>query len=153
MIDYNSFKDDLPEYRSNFTFYRDLVLEKVTNELYRYRRYSLEFGCMLIYAGEPLNLEICANMVRQTDSVYMLEENLMLVVFENVNSEQSLKAAQNFLHAYQNWYPKEKLYASVAPIEQEETAIDIGSRLFIILEYALKHAIVNDVVDIGQMRI
>ncbi|MDX1295001.1 MAG: hypothetical protein R3302_01965 [Sulfurimonadaceae bacterium] len=153
MIDYDTFKDDLPQYRSNFIHYRDLVLEKVSNETYRYRRYSLEFGCMLIYASEPLDFEICANMVRQTDNVYMLEENLMLVVFENVNAEQALKAAQNVLHTYQNWYPKKKFYASVAPIEQEETAIDIASRLFIILEYAVKYSIINDVVDMGQMRI
>lgn len=140
-------------YRRDFTHYRDTILTHVENELYRHRRYGVEFAAMLIYADAPLDLELCATMIRQTDNIYALEDDLLLVVFDHVDAEASLKAAQNFLHAYRSRNIKKTLYTAVAPIEQEETAIDIASRLFIILEYALKRSLTNYVVDIGQMRL
>ena len=153
MIEYESFKEDFALYREHFSHYRDTVLKSVATEIYRHRRYGVEFAAMLVYAEEPLDLEICAITIRQSDNIYALEENLFLVVFDHVDAAQSIKAAQNFLHDYRNKNPHTQLYTSVAPIEQEETAIDIASRLFIILEYALKKSLSNSVVDMEQMRI
>lgn len=136
-----------------FSHYRDAILDLVDNELYRHRRYGVEFGTMLVFADEPLDLEMFATMIRQTDNIYALEQDLMLVVFDHVNAEDAIKAAQNVLHAYRSRNMHKTLYTAVAPIEQTETAIDIASRLFIILEYALKKSLSNCVVDIGQMRL
>jgi hypothetical protein len=136
-----------------FSHYRDAILGLVDDELYRHRRYGVEFGTMLIFADEPLDIDICASMVRQTDNIYALESDLVLVVFDHVDAEGTFKAAQNFLHAYRSRNMHKTLYTVVAPIEQNETAIDIASRLFIILEYALKKSLSNCIVDIGQMRL
>ena len=152
MIEYERFKDNFELYREHFVYYRDKVLDHVENELYRHRRYGVEFAAMLLYGDEPLDLDVCATTIRQSDNIYALEENLFLVVFDHVDAADAIKAAQNFLHDYRNKHLQKTVYTSVAPIEQDETAIDIASRLFIVLEYALKKSLSNCVVDMSQMR-
>jgi hypothetical protein len=144
---------EFPEYRKNFNCLREKVLESLSDALYRYQRYEEEFGAMLLYSEEPLQTAVDEDSIRQTDHIYRLEENLWLIFFDHVAPEGSVKAAQNFLHAFLNKDVKQRVYVAVAPIEEEDdTAIDIASRLFIILEYALKNGMANSVTDLGQMK-
>jgi len=154
MILYEEFKDDLPRYREHFDHYRERVLELLGDEHYRYERYGVKFGTMLVYANEAIAfVETCRLLMRRTDKLHALEENVFLAVFEHVDSAGTLKAAQNLLHAYLNNHVQEVLYCGVASIEQNETATDIASRLFLIVEFALKRSLTNGIVDMNQMRI
>jgi hypothetical protein len=153
MNGYGSDSEELPEYRKNFNHYREEVLECLSDAIYRYRRYEEEFGAMLLYGEEPLDSATYDEIIRQTDHIYILEKNFWLVFFDHVVPEGSVKAAQNFLHAFLSKDVKKRVFVAVAPIEEEDdTAIDIASRLFIILEYAVKHGLVNSVIDLGQMK-
>ena len=143
---------DASELRDDYMKYKDQILKLVKNQLYNYERYGHEFSTLLIYSDKPIDLDICSANVRQSDSVYRLEDNLCLVVYDQATPESSMKAAQNFLLQYQRFTLKQDLCVAFAPAEQTDTAIDIASRLFIILEYALRESCTNSVVDIGQMR-
>ncbi len=140
-------------YRENFSRYRDTVLECLSDALYRYRRYEVEFGAMLLYAETPFKPENYRDLVRQTDRIHLLEEHFLLVTFDHAEPENAIKAAQNFLHAFLSRDLRQVVYAAAAPIEEgDETAIDIASRLFIILEHAIRHNHYNCIVDMGQMK-
>ena len=138
--------------KTTFQEYRDKILEITNAKTYAYGRYGLEFAAVMIYSETPIDIDVCSAGIRQSDNIYSLEENLFVVVFDMVNSESSLKAAQNFLHAYQQFDVRQELYVLVAPAHQDGTAIDIGSRLFILLEYALKEHLFNTIIDIEQMQ-
>ena len=145
MFDHGEIKTTFPEYKKK-------ILELTETGLYTYERYGLEFAAVMIYSKEPINMDVCSAAIRQSDNLYALEENLFLVLFDMVDDESSLKAAQNFLHAYQQFDVRQELYVLVAPVHQDGTAIDIGSRLFILLEYALKEHLCNSIVDINLMQ-
>ena len=139
--------------RKTYPEYRDRILRLLENKIYSFKRYDVPFTSLLIYSHEPINLDVCSASIRQSDNIYTLEENLLLVVYDVVSQENSYKAAQNFLHQYHNSHNlRQDLYLAIAPAEEENTAIDMASRLFIIMEYALKEGYSNTVVDINQMR-
>ncbi|MEA3372371.1 MAG: hypothetical protein U9Q62_01650 [Campylobacterota bacterium] len=139
--------------RDSYPEYRDHILEQIENKVYSYRRYDVPFTSLLIYSNDPIDLNVCTAHIRQSDNIYMLEKNLMLVVYDVISQENSYKAAQNFMHQYQNHHNlRQDLYVAIAPAEEENTAIDMASRLFIIMEYALKEGCKNSVVDMAQMR-
>lgn len=140
------------EIRESFQEYKEKILELIEKKIYSFERYGIEFSTLLIYSDSPIDKKICNTYIRQSDTVYMLEENFVLVVYDVIDPENSIKAAQNFLHKYQNYKLKQTMYLAVATAEQEETAIDMASRLFIILEYAIRENLANSVIDINQMR-
>lgn len=149
----NSCTTEFPGYRKHFNCYRDKVLECLSDALYRFQRYEEEFGAMLIYGESPLEQAAYEEIIRQTDHIYILEKNVWLVFFDHVATEGSIKAAQNFLHSFLSKDLRQQVYVAVAPIvEEDETAIDIASRLFTVLEYAVQNGLVNSVVDLGQMK-
>jgi hypothetical protein len=144
---------EAPEYRKRLNQYRETILELMKDELYRYERYNVEFAAMLVYSDAPLEEGNCCDAVRQSDRVHLVDTNLFLVVFDHVNAADGLKASQNYLYAYLNDNPHARVYAALVPIVQEETAIDMASRLFIVMEYALRKETANTVVDFDQMLI
>ncbi len=146
MKDFQTIRKSYPEYRNS-------ILEKIEDKIYSYKRYDIPFTSLLIYSEDPINLDVCSINLRQSDNIYTLEENLLLVIYDVITPEDSYKAAQNFMHQYHNHHDlRQKLYLAIAPAEEEHTAIDMASRLFIIMEYALKEECSNSVVDITQMR-
>lgn len=138
--------------KTTFPLYKEKILELTRQKLYAYERYGLEFAAVMIYSADPIDMEICSASIRQSDNIYSLEENLLLVVFDMVDEESALKAAQNFLHAYHQLDIRQELYTLVAHVHQDGTSIDMGSRLFILLEYALKERLRNSVIDINLMQ-
>lgn len=138
--------------RKGYSEYKERILQLVEKKIYAYERYGIEFSSLLIYSDEPIELPSCKRKIRKSDQVFRLEENLYLVVYDVISPEDSMKAAQNLLLYYQQQHLKQDLCLAIAPAEQEDTAIDMASRLFIILEYALKESCTNSVVDITQMR-
>ena len=139
--------------RESYPEYRKIILEKIENKIYSYRRYDVPFTSLLIYSKDRINLDVCGTYIRQSDNIFTLEENLLLVVYDVITPENSYKAAQNFTYQYHNQHNlSQDLYMAIAPAEEENTAIDMASRLFIIMEYALKEGYSNQVVDINQMR-
>ena len=57
-------------YRENFSRYRDTVLECLSDALYRYRRYEVEFGAMLLYAETPFKPENYRDLVITSYSIH-----------------------------------------------------------------------------------
>lgn len=142
---------DYTQIKKMFPHYKEKIRELTRSKHYAYSRYGLEFATALIYSESPISMEVCSGTIRQSDNIYALEENLFLVVFDMVNSDSSLKAAQNFLYAYQQFDVRQELYILVAPIQQDWVVVDMSNRLFSLLEYALKEHLANSIVDISLM--
>lgn len=144
MVEFAQIKKSFPEHKVK-------IFESIKRELYLHDRYGTEFSAMMIYSDEPINLEVCHSHIRESDSVVALEENFVLIIYDIIDIEKCNKAAQNLLLAYQRFNIKQSLYMAVAPAQQLNASTDIGTRLFLILEYAVKESLVNRVVDLEEM--
>jgi hypothetical protein len=144
MVDFSTIKASFPEFKVK-------ILEAIKRELYLHDRYGTDFSTLMIYSDEPINVEVCRSHVRESDSVVALEENFVLIIYDIIDIEKCNKAAQNLLLTYQRYDLQQPLYMAVAPAHQENSSTDIGTRLFLILEYAVKESLVNRVVDMEEI--
>jgi hypothetical protein len=76
---------------------------------------------------------------------------LLFITYDVVDIEDSIKAAQNLLCFYQEKHHLQELYMVVSPAYQEETAMDMGSSLVRLLDYAIKESLKNKVICIPDM--
>jgi hypothetical protein len=153
MVNYSEMKKDLSEYRAQFETFKEQILKELDAFIYRYERYGQEFSALLVYAeNTQIDIEVCHNSVRKSDRVFVLSENLILVAFDMASEATALKAAQNFQYNFMQHDVRQELFLALAPIDQADTAIDIASRLLIILDYALNENIPDIIVELDTMR-
>jgi len=136
-----------------FPKYKAMILKFVENKIYAYERYGIEFSSLLLYSDRSITQDVCRDKIRKSDQIHQLEENLYLVIYDVISPENSFTAAQHLLHHYQKYYLRQEISIALATAGQDDTAIDMASRLILILEHALKESITNTVYDITQMRL
>lgn len=144
---------ELKKVGGEYLKYKEVIFSHVKNKIYAYERYGIEFSALLIYSDEPIEISICRDKIRQSDKIYKVEENLHLVVYDVIDPENTMKAAQHLLLHYQKYYLKQDVCIALAAAAKDDTASDMSSRLFTILEYALKTSCSNSVIDSTQIRI
>lgn len=153
MINFFEIKKDITLYREQFDSLKEKILDLLIEHTYRFERYDQEYSAMLVYSDTAkLCAEECGKYVRKSDHVYRLYDNMILVMFDMTNAESSFKAAQNFQFEFMKRDLHQDLYFSLAPIHQVDTAIDIGSRLLILMDYAISEGLVNIIIDMDTMR-
>lgn len=146
MVDQTRLSEEFPKYK-------EMIFGHVENKIYAYERYGIEFSSLLIYSDRAITQDVCRDKIRKSDQIHRLEENLYLVIYDVITPENSFTAAQHLLHHYQTYYLRQEVSIALATAGQDDTAIDMASRLIIILEYALKESHTNMVFDITQMRL
>ncbi len=142
---------ELKKVGGEYSRYKEVILSHVKNKIYAYERYGIEFSALLIYSDEPIEISICRDKIRQSDQIYKIEENLHLVVYDVIDPVNAMKAAQHLLFHYHKYYLRQDVCIALATAGKDDTASDIASRLFTILEYALKRSCSNSVHDITQI--
>lgn len=141
------------EYHKRFYEIQETILSVLHERLYRYKRYDQEFTALMIYADKhTLQLHDFSQHLRQSDSSHQIRQNLLLVVFDMTDESTGLKAAQNFQYSYMQQNMHNELFYAMAPIREKDTAIDIASRLLIIMDFALSEGMNNTIVDLESMR-
>jgi hypothetical protein len=144
MVDFSQIKASLPEYKVR-------IQDSIKRELYLHDRYGTDFSALMIYSDEPINTEVFSAHIRESDSVIVLDENFVLIIYDIIDIEKCSKAAQNLLLSYQRYDIQQPLYMAVAPARQKNSSTDIGTRLFMILEYAFNESLKNRVIDMEEM--
>ncbi|MDF1880194.1 hypothetical protein JHD50_02560 [Sulfurimonas sp. MAG313] len=114
---------------------------------YRYQRYEANFSMALFYSCDPIDKSVFDNILRQSDKCLKLLDNLYAIVFDMTSQGSGMKAVENILAQYEAQHFSQKLYISFVSAEDFNTKEAMKSNLFSLLNYAIKEAKSNQVVD------
>ena len=127
--------------------YTQKLIEEIGKGIYRYERYGVHFSVAIGCALPVVNLENFSNMIRQTDSFLILEENLCVVIFEGAEHSGGLKAASNMLSQFEKFHFSDQLYLSFIDGSEFEDTERLVNKLINKLEHALKDELHNVLLD------
>jgi len=137
----------LVEYQNNHI---DSIIEETEKYRYRFKRYQEIFTFALFFGDVPENEEKIKKRIRRTDHCIKLEKDLMLLVYEMTPIDGAIVASEKLL-SFMLDEPKKKIY--VAAVECNSLFDDSLTihTLFTIIEYAIEHNHVNEVVDTSYL--
>ena len=78
-------------------------------------------------------------------------DHIHAVVFDFTDEEKGIKAANKLLTHFQHAYFSKSVYAAVINSEEFTTAQSMVSKLFYLLEYAIRHRMDNLLMDKSQL--
>ena len=134
--------------------YQKIILESITNFIYREKRYSTPFAIMLIYLeSNKYSEESFAKILRKTDLYIDLGTHVKAIVFDSVSNEFYIKAAENIEYRLENDQTL-LLYSSVVNSENySQNYIKMAHDLVEILEYSIENKFSNVVLDNDEAEI
>ncbi|MEA3456128.1 MAG: hypothetical protein U9R26_06445 [Campylobacterota bacterium] len=136
-------KEQLGKYQDR---HLDGMLKKMTEHHYRFRRYNSIFTAVLFYGAGSLNHKEITKTIRTTDRCFRFEENLFLIIFGETGSEGGIIAAEKLLPKLLH-NPDQKVYVSAVECSKDKEGTLLVHQLFNILEFAIEHKHINEVVD------
>ena len=131
---------------------RHAFLDFIAPALYRYERYSVDSSLALLYSDEEINYDACSCHIRQSDSLIQLNPNLIGIVFDNVSLAHGIKASENLLMSYRKFNMNQNLFFAVTSVADQESSLDKGEELMLLLRYAIKNKLKNEIVDCYQLK-
>ena len=136
--------------KKQLKIYQEKYLEKILAEMnefhYRFRRYNGIFTAVLFYGDGPLKDDHIAESIRATDRYFKFEENLFLLIFGETASVGGIIAAEKLLSKLPH-KPDQHIYISAVECTKDKEGTLLVHQIFNILEFAIEHKHVNEVVD------
>ena len=138
-------KEQLKKYQEKHI---DEMLRVMDEHQYRFRRYNSIFTVALFYCDGLTKHRQIAEMIRKTDYYFRLEEDLFLLIFGETGGEGGIIAAEKVLSKLP-YKPGQNIYVAVAVVEgnKDKEGTLLVHQLFNILEFAIEHNHINEVVD------
>ena len=124
------------------------VMDIIHEYIYREQRYEIHFSVAVIYTEEPLTVqtENLKKLLRKTDKLICVKENIVCVVFDAAQHSSYVKAAENLyktlkeLEYHQNYY-----IATALSDDFDENYLDMINTLFERLKYSVEHKLYSSV--------
>ena len=114
----------------------------IADYIYRESRYGTHFSVVLVYSQEKLDLQISMleKLLRRTDRFISLQEKLICVVFDAVDYNSYLKAAENLYETLQSTNCHQTYFITTAlSNEFQENFVNMFNHLFERLHYSIEH--------------
>ena len=127
------------------------ILELIDEKTYLFERYSINFAGVLIYSEDVLDPDFYQSHIRKSDRIAVLSENMLFIIYDVVDTQESMKAAQNLLYYHQEHFRDQSLYIVISPARQGETLMDMGSSLLILMNFVIEEQIHDTVTDMTDM--
>lgn len=119
---------------------------------YRFTRYHADYSIALAYVSEENgDLRNCGKYLRESDRIVFFQNNFCAILFDNTNTEQGIKAANNILSRVQDLFFTKHLYMAVITSSHERSEFQTVHDLFDLIIYAFEHKMENLVVDTSQI--
>lgn len=119
---------------------------------YRYTRYQVDYTISLICTPEPLDMApLLSKYIRETDHSIILQDRLYAIIFDSANENKGTKAANKLLTYFQQLYFSQSIFASIVTASNFNNPPQMISKLFDLLDYALKHDMDNHLIDPSQI--
>ena len=136
-------KKQLEEYEEK---HLDEMLREMTEYHYRFKRHNSIFTAVLFYGEGSMKHEQVREVIRATDRYIRYEENLFLLIFGETGSEGGIIAAEKVLPKLLH-KDDQNIYVSAVECSKDKMETILVHQLFNILEFAIEHHHVNEVVD------
>lgn len=130
------------------SFYK-VIIEDITEYIYREERYKTNFALVTIYSKEKtaINPDNLKKMLRRTDKLIILNEDLACVVFDSTSEDSYVKAAENLNKILKNMDYKNNFFLSAADsADFDLNYLEMTNKLCDRLEYAIKNKLCNTVI-------
>lgn len=124
----------------------DYILEQMAEFKDRYRRFNGIFTAVMFYGDVSSGEDEIKKMIRITDRYIRLEDDLILLVFGETAIEGGIIAAEKVLSRMLD-SPQKRIYAAAVEYEKPIEDSLLVHRLFNIIEYAIEHKHINEVMD------
>jgi len=137
--------DDLKSARE---FCYKIIMNGITDYIYREKRYTTSFSIAVIYTEKPLSVDtdIIAYKLRKTDKILCLTENILCIIFDATENTSFIKATENLYKILKSVDYHNKYFISTALSEDsKENYLDMINKLFDRLQYSIEHKLYNNV--------
>lgn len=129
--------------------------QQISDELeivyYRLNRYHHKHTLALFYSESEFDYDLVNNALRMTDKVVKLEDNLFLLIFEDTDiTTGGIKAAEKLLLSLTQSSP-EDIYSGAEECMKNNEGSVILRRLFTLINHAIKHKRVNEIIDASYL--
>jgi len=113
---------------------------------YRYKRYGHKCSALLLYSDTPLDYALIKDTIRLTDHAQKLEDKLILVIFEETDIANAIRASEKLLSTLYS-SARQDIYLGVEECVDENEGSPIIRELFSLLDFAIEYKHVNEVID------
>lgn len=118
--------------------YKHMLYEAIEHYDYRYRRYEHDYAITIIYTSdETVDLSKFTGIVRKTDAVMHLRNNLCTIIYDCVTPESAIKASYNLLAKIEESHSLSALFVVCAFSKEHISYKEIVKHLFHMLKYAI----------------
>ncbi len=131
--------------------YHQIIITNLEEFIYRMNRYNLEYAVSLSLCDKDFDLSKIQAHKRKTDKLIILENNLVCMALDAVNTETAIKATSNLQTDFQTQCFGHKLYTCVVNSCDHESEFELINYLFDILEYAISNNMDGLIVDQTQI--
>jgi len=114
---------------------------------YRFKRYEMNFSVALFYSEHTIDAEVFNTMLRQSDRLVKIQDNLFCLVLDMTSHENGLKASSNILSTYEAGHFSQKLYVSLVNAKEFSTSDSLRVKLFSLLNTAIREDMYNQIND------
>ena len=103
----------IKQIQDNYFKYKSEIVEYLKIYDYRKKRYKVDYTIALYISVEELDADFVKRYVRDTDTVIVLENNFIAVIFDFASVEAGFKAAENLLAYMEPKLSTDEIYVSV----------------------------------------
>jgi len=124
--------------------------EKIMDELgrvfYRLKRYSYKYTTVLFYSDLNFDYNMVKDEIRMTDLCIKLEKNLFLLIFEDTDLSEGIRASEKLLSTLLQ-SSNQNIYLAIEECREENEGVIILHKLFTLLDFAMDNNHINEVID------
>ena len=144
----------LSQIRNNRQKCHTMILDEISDYLFRKKRYELDFALTLAISDSNESTGDFSNHIRQTDKYIVLDKgSLGCIVFDGVSTDNAIKAATNLQTIFENRnFGKSHFISMVSSSDfGNEDAYKMINSLFDLLEYAISNNNSHKVIDLSYL--
>ena len=138
----------IKELNINRHVFHDLIMDNISEYIYRKERYQIGFTLVAVYSKEPsvhIEKEL-RKKLRETDKFIPLTKHFSCVMFDVTQENNYVKAAENLNSVLKQLDYKNNFFLStVYSNEFHEQTLEMTNKLCDRLEYAIQHQLYNTI--------
>lgn len=127
--------------------YGQTIIDALKDKIYQCERYNVNFSLALGATLNDIDMNKFSEMIRETDELIILSDNVCCIAFPFTDHAQGIKAASNLLSKFEMKFFSQKVYLSVVNTEECPTPDLHVQQLFDILVYGISNGMNNLPID------
>jgi hypothetical protein len=129
----------LDKIKTNYKIYEEKIIHEMDDYEYKHIRYNVDFSIAIYAATGKIDFDFIQNDIRKTDSAILLDDAIVSVLFDFVDSEGGLKASENLLTNLEPRMFGKKIFVSVVNSSDVSDKKEHARKLLNLLIYEIEN--------------